>query len=286
MTCGNILNGPIGRRIWERRGCICEMSHSLSDAQARIDQISEGFEVLKYKPRTERVHLKHNACGKDKTYYLQQFVKSPVCPYCRKAEQTDAAVSVIMAAVGDGYAYVGTESLNKEKIFTVRHKICGIETSGTLRVFTGTKYIRPKRCPLCYRYEKGTRNLRQSDAGKAIEEMNRWFKDHKIWVLKYHADIKHNVLKKLSSNGLIWHIGFGVYASSPNVDVYEMLEERYLKDRDGNCVGQFIGDTAAFLAGTRPEPDIITLETSLVQSVDKRVYTICNRTVSVKGIKK
>ena len=187
----------------------------------------------------------------------------------------------IQTPAGDDHAV----STGIERVYTVRHTVCGTEISGTVRQFIGTKYIRPKRCTLCFKYEEGTRTLQKSDAGKAIEDMTAWFKEHRIWTLKQHRKIGHNTLKKLCGAGLIYHVGFGMYSSVRDIDIYELLEERYLKNDEGNTIGRFTGKTSAFLAGMIDEPEIITLETSSVRRLDNHLYTICGRSVSVRGIK-
>ena len=198
-------------------------------------------------------------------------------------KKLDTAKSEILAALGEGYVYVGTESINKEKIYTMRHKICGTDISGSFKKFVGTKYIRAKRCPLCFKYKERTRILQQSDAGKAIEEMTTWFKDHKIWTVWHHAKINNSTYKKLVVNGFIRHIGFGMYSPVQDINIYEILEERYLKDIEGNTIGRFIDDTADFIAGVKNEPETITLETSMLMRTSKHIYTICGRKVSVRG---
>ena len=288
MTCGRSTKMRITARIWDRQECSCEKPHSVDDVQTAIDAVSSGFQVIGYRPNTESTTIRHDACGKTRTYNLQQFIRSPVCPHCRDAEYNSHAVTRIMAVIGDSYDYVSTASSGRERIYTVRHKICGTEISGSMRQFTGNRYIRPKRCPLCYRYEKGTRILKQSDAGAALKEMTSWFKDHKIWVLKQHKKIGHNTVQKLVKNGLIFHVGFGMYSPTSDVSVYDLITERYLKDASGKNIGQYIGETADYISGKRrEEPDVITLESSLIKRTKKRThrkYIICGRTVIVNGI--
>ena len=285
MTCGQSTKMRIISRVWDHQKCGCERPHSVNSVQQIIDSVSQGFRVIEYQPSVESTMIRHIACGKIKKYNLQQFVRSPVCPYCREKEYTDSAASRILSVLGMDYSYVGAVSTGIERVYTVRHTVCGTEISGTVRQFIGTKYIRPKRCTLCFKYEEGTRTLQKSDAGKAIEDMTAWFKEHRIWTLKQHRKIGHNTLKKLCGAGLIYHVGFGMYSSVRDIDIYELLEERYLKNDEGNTIGRFTGKTSAFLAGMIDEPEIITLETSSVRRLDNHLYTICGRSVSVKGIK-
>ena len=118
--------------------------------------------------------------------------------------------------------------------------------------------------------------------------MTSWFKDHKIWVLKQHKKIGHNTVQKLVKNGLIFHVGFGMYSPTSDVSVYDLITERYLKDASGKNIGQYIGETADYISGKRrEEPDVITLESSLIKRTKKRThrkYIICGRTVIVNGI--
>ena len=130
--------------------------------------------------------------------------------------------------------------------------------------------------------------MMQTEAGIALESMEEWFKNHKIWILKQHKKIGHNTIQKLVKNGLIFHVGFGMYSLTPDVNVYDVVTERYLRDGNGTIVGHFIGDTADYLSGQREEPDVITLESSVIKRTKKRTqrtYSICGRTVVIKGTK-
>lgn len=287
-TCGTRFRGPIMRKVWDGKTCKCEMAHTIDSVQKRIDRVTKGFTVLSYRPRVESMILRHEVCGETGKYYLQQFIKTPKCSICRETGQHDAAVSKIMTVLGEGYSYVNTENSGKENYYTIRHNICGTETSGTVRQYIGTKYIRPKRCPLCYKYEEGTRILNLSTAGIVLDEMTDWFKMHKTWVLSQHREYSgtkyYNAIANLKKRGIIYHVSFGVYAKSAEVTVYDILEEKYLMDSAGTRTGRYTGETAEYMAGKREfEPDVITLESSLIKNTDRCTRIVCGRTVIIKG---
>ena len=186
-----------------------------------------------------------------------------------------------MANLGDEYELVkgGASS----KTVTVRHKPCGQLITGKPDGFLYGE----RHCPLCVPYRTEKRDGRMSVEGELYQEMQNWFKTHRTWVKARHRPSKarNEAIGVLVKKGYIYRVAYGIYSYRNDLSVYDILEEKFLLDDDGNPAGEFTGDTAKFLAGEiSEEPEIITLESLRVHKYTHSTAWLCGRQIKIRGI--
>ena len=285
-TCGQSIRVRMASRLWDKQVCRCETANKLTDMQRQINSLSAGFKIVSYHPTKGTTTVSHRCGGSWNCNWLA-FKSHPRCPYCKSKDARESNYKQLAFELGEEYIIKAQSPGNKGNTFVVMHKPCGTIIQGKLKQFQGTAQKGPKRCPICNSYFKSQRFSGLTAEGELYLEMQKWFKSHKAWISRrhpeYHSKSYYDALIVLEKKSLIYRVSPGVYSNSPVLSVYDVLREKYLLDNDGKICGRFTGEAADYLGGKAEEPEVITLESTLL--VRKSVYRtiICERKVDVKG---
>ena len=277
-TCGLGHSARLSDRIWHRTTCQCEKAHTVQSMQKLVDRVSTGFTVKAYTPTKGLMSLQHNTCGASQDVLWITFKSNPTCQFCRP----DNKYHTLYERLGDDYAII---DISKDGMASVRHKACNQITNATYSAF-----LRGKKCPLCTPFltKKREKGLVTYES-KLLQEMQQWFEHHPLWVSQRHLDGKiprkyRRALEVLTRKGYIYNVEYGMYSDHPNWTVYELVKWKYLINNDGNLVGRFTGDTAAYLSGAvKEEPEEITLESALMSPQTHSSARILGRTIRLTG---
>lgn len=143
--CGRTTNRPARNFVYEGSRCICESTRTFEEMQARIKSYGD-FELLKYNPKTERVTIHHESCGRNFESGYLKFLKVPVCKACQpRIRNNETFRREITELVGDEYELIGVYS-NKDTKVVLRHNRCGTEQE-----YKVAHFLRGQRCSKCSR---------------------------------------------------------------------------------------------------------------------------------------
>lgn len=143
--CGRTINRPARDFVYDGARCICESTRTFEAMQAKIQSYGD-FELLEYDPKTERVQIHHNSCGRNFEIGYVKFLKVPVCKVCQPAIRNNEIFKrEIKELVGDGYELIGEYS-DKDTKVVLRHNRCGAEQE-----YKVAHFLRGQRCSKCSR---------------------------------------------------------------------------------------------------------------------------------------
>ena len=143
--CGRATNRPARNFVYEGSRCICESTRTFEEMQAKIKSFGD-FELLKYNPKTERVTIHHESCGRNFESGYIKFLKVPVCKVCQPRIRNDETFRrEITELVGDEYELIGAYS-DKDTKVVLRHNRCGTEQE-----YKVAHFLRGQRCSKCSR---------------------------------------------------------------------------------------------------------------------------------------
>jgi hypothetical protein len=250
--------------------------------QAQIDSIADGFTVEAYDPIKGVITLRHK-CGTKLMPFLTGFRANPTCPDCKSQERERRRLKKLTASIGDEYEVV---DFPKSGPVRIRHKECGKEIVGRY-----ISLVKGPFCPLCVPYYKKDRaNGNMTYEAALMMEMDAWFKHHPLWIAGRHRIGEHtkqyyDSLQKLVKKGYVYLLDRGIYSIRPDMNIYDILKWKYLVDDKGETVGRFTGQTSAYLAHDIDiEPEVITIETSILTHRTNITVRVQGRQVDVKGL--
>lgn len=284
-TCGQVSGdtaGGLAAKIWGRRRCSCEIALTKEDWQKRVDEISNEFEVLEYYKSVGKIKVQHK-CGESYITTCQSFLANPKCRICSNPILTESEMEkIIRDELGEEYEILGGLSGNR---ITFRHKPCGIVTTSSVNMIrSGWK------CRLCTSRWKNEREAGLTLEGRLYMDIREHLKTHKVWSSRKHLGEERskecrNALDSLVYRGFLHRISSGYFSDTEDVTVYDIVEETYIRDKDGTLCGNYTGETMEYMIGIRKEePQKITLESELLTRKADCTVKICGRRVVVKGI--
>lgn len=290
-TCGRIINDTtttLSERIWWEHRCACEKMTNMEELKEKVEKAGTGYVMTGYERKKINGHrrnvitIKHT-CGQTRTVTDRVFFAFPYCRRCEPLRMDENNIDVwIERLLGDEYELYSYQSF---RYLEIRHKPCGT-------VFDTNLYVlkNGKQCPLCASYY-----IAERDQGPTLEsilylQMKDYFKDHKVWSTRKHLTMKDKkpyfiALRKLEIQGYVKRVSTGYYALTDEVTVYDLLNEKYLTDRNGDPCGRYTGETHEYLTGKRDtEPEVLSLESGSLYQYSQTTVTVMGKKVLTRGL--
>lgn len=148
--CGNTLDQSVSRFLFENRRCDCERRKRKNALINHMSSIGT-FQLLKYAPSTNRIHVYHQNCGKSFECNYDYFMADMRCPHCESGVKLGLRPTIdagelrrrMKELVGDEYTLESTAVKSGTPVM-IRHNKCGSTDS-----YYHGKFLIGQRCSRC-----------------------------------------------------------------------------------------------------------------------------------------